>query len=184
MTTAAISMNSNPSIDFNVIYRSFAPMVKSLARQFKFCEAVADDIVQQVFFSAWQNIGSIRDEKALPGWIKTIARNACLKEVKKSSRYVEFTEINQQEMDDVGSLAENLSWKYSLEILEEVMRDLPKDKRNQVAAAFYLDRKPIKEIADEFGMKNNTVLSHLRRFRLAISKPFMELLDTRAVALV
>lgn len=34
-----------------------------------------DDLVQDVFLSAWRHIGSLRERAAFPGWLASIARN-------------------------------------------------------------------------------------------------------------
>ena len=180
--TQQINPIATANISFNDLYKDFYTLVKRTAMKFRFCEAAADDIVQQVFISAWQNLDSVRDIKAIPGWLSTITRNACLKEIKKASRYTEMTEAQESTLVADESLLDNLTWKYSLEILEEVLQTQPNDTRGQIAKLYYLEKKSTKEISENIGLNGNTVLSHLRRFRLAIAKPVAEILESRGIA--
>ena len=59
---------------FNEIYRSFAPMVHGILLSRVPYDDVKD-LAQEVFLSAFKNIGSVRDPRAIGGWLARIARN-------------------------------------------------------------------------------------------------------------
>jgi len=62
---------------FERLYHRFFRVVKGLVIRHRLLHA-ADDVVQEVFLTAWRRLGSLRDDAAFPGWLATIARRAAL----------------------------------------------------------------------------------------------------------
>lgn len=62
---------------FERLYLRFFGVVKGLVMRHRLAHAV-DDVVQEVFLTAWRRISDLRDDRAFPGWIATIARRAAL----------------------------------------------------------------------------------------------------------
>jgi len=61
----------------DALYRRFAPVVHGVLLGYV-QKADADDLTQDVFESALQRLGQLRDAAAFPGWLLGIARNAAL----------------------------------------------------------------------------------------------------------
>ena len=59
---------------FGELYRMFAPMVHGITLA-RLPRDEVDDVVQEVFISAYQNLASLRDGNAVGGWLAMIARN-------------------------------------------------------------------------------------------------------------
>jgi RNA polymerase sigma-70 factor (ECF subfamily) len=59
---------------FAALYRRFAPMVHSVLLASAPAGEV-DDLLQEVFLSAWRGIGRLRDVGRVGAWLSTIARN-------------------------------------------------------------------------------------------------------------
>jgi RNA polymerase sigma-70 factor (ECF subfamily) len=59
---------------FGELYRVFAPMVHGIILA-RVPRDEVDDIVQDVFISAFKNLGSLREDAAVGGWLAMIARN-------------------------------------------------------------------------------------------------------------
>ncbi|MGI8882650.1 MAG: RNA polymerase sigma factor [Pyrinomonadaceae bacterium] len=59
---------------FDEFYRMFAPMVHGVILA-RVSRDEADDIVQEVFISAYKNINNLRDKNAVGAWLAMIARN-------------------------------------------------------------------------------------------------------------
>jgi RNA polymerase sigma-70 factor, ECF subfamily len=60
---------------FNEFYRMFAPMVHGIILA-RVPRDEVEDIVQEVFISAYKNLHSIRDKNAVGAWLAMIARNS------------------------------------------------------------------------------------------------------------
>ena len=59
---------------FAAFYRMFAPLVHGIVLARAPRDEV-DDIVQEVFIAAYQNLHTLRDKTAIGAWLATIARN-------------------------------------------------------------------------------------------------------------
>jgi len=59
---------------FGELYKMFAPMVHGIILA-RIRRDEADDIVQEVFLSAFKNLSSLRDKSAVGAWLAMIARN-------------------------------------------------------------------------------------------------------------
>jgi len=61
------------------IVERFLPLVGAIARQHRLSPADGDDVGQTVWLRLVEHLGALRDPAALPGWIRTTARNECLR---------------------------------------------------------------------------------------------------------
>jgi RNA polymerase sigma-70 factor, ECF subfamily len=59
---------------FSELYKMFAPMVHGIILA-RVRRDEVDDIVQEVFLSAFKNLNSLRDKAAVGAWLAMIARN-------------------------------------------------------------------------------------------------------------
>ena len=181
----SLNFGSNLRDSFDDLYRRFSVPVKKTALKYRFNEFQADDIVQLVFMTAWQNLENLKNPDAFAGWIMTIARNTCLTEIKKQKKLLSVTAAEQVEdvVISTDHSKEDLNWKYSIELMEEIINELDDCERVQVARLFYLKHLSVKEISKELGLKQNTILSHLRRFRLNIVEPMVALMEEKGIEL-
>jgi RNA polymerase sigma-70 factor, ECF subfamily len=177
----AVTKHEDLNLSFNRLYSNHAAMIRNVVRRFDFRDAAADDLVQDIFFLAWKNIKQLKDLDALPGWLKAIARNQCanaIRSQKVQKKYfvpLEFltSEDESTELRKVLAI-ELLQFEEHIKVLEDLIQNHDDPIRREVAAHFYLDHKSIKEIAQVMQLKPNTVLSHLRRFRLIVTKAMQQ----------
>ncbi len=76
---------------------SFADMqhaasVRRLALALTHSEATADDVVQEVYLSAWRHATGFRGEGSARGWSPTITRNAARRTARRSYNVQLITE--------------------------------------------------------------------------------------------
>lgn len=170
---------------FDELYRNYYPGVSATVRKFKFTNAAADDIIQDVFVQAWQNLSSLKDSRAFGSWLMTIARNRCLNEIRKTKKTVPVaaTDSSSDESDghELVLIADDdlasFHFEHSIHLLRELIKAHEGEPRATIAKLFYLEQLPVKDIATQLSIKQNTVLSHLRRFRLIVSKAMLQLVE-------
>ena len=76
---------------FNEIYRSYAPMVHGvLLARVPYDEV--PDLMQEVFLSAHKHLETVRDPKALGGWLARIARNRAIEHYRSTKPSNELPE--------------------------------------------------------------------------------------------
>lgn len=61
------------------IVERFLPLVGAIARQHRLSPADGDDVGQTVWLRLVEHLDELREPAALPGWIRTTARNECLR---------------------------------------------------------------------------------------------------------
>jgi RNA polymerase sigma-70 factor (ECF subfamily) len=163
-------------IDFTRFYQTHELYVRAIVRQFHFHDAAADDLVQDIFIKAWRGLDQLDNQAALSSWLKVIARHECLNEIRiqKKQRHLVSVECVP---DEVEATPGHDLFEITLQQLEECLTVLQhliqshKDPlRREIACLFYVEQRSIKDICQQLNMKQNTVLSHLRRFRLIATK--------------
>lgn len=172
--------------NFEALYRNHYKSVRATVLGFRFSEGVIDDLIQETFISAWKNLGSLKEEAAFGGWIKMIARNTCLQELRKRKNTVSISPTDDLTDVDTGvnevvlvadDQMASFHWEQSVEICRTVIENHNSEPRASIARLFYLEEKPVKDICEVTKLNQNTVLSHLRRFRLLVSESVLQLIE-------
>lgn len=70
----------------------YASLVWSICRRYRLSEADAADVSQTVWLRAVEQLASLRQPAALPGWLATTARRECLKLAKAAGSTVPLDE--------------------------------------------------------------------------------------------
>jgi len=133
--------------------------------------ATADDLAQEVFLAAYQNLTTCRSAASLRGWLLGIARNMALQHVRAEVRR-RFRErgplstqlaqwrIEQLEQDPEDSLEH----ERELETLRHCIEQLAPESR-RVVEEHYLHRQTVESIAQRQGRGAGTVRMMLLRIR-------------------
>ncbi len=139
------------------------------------CTSTAEDIAQEVFLRAFQNLHQLRDSAAARGWLLVIARNEFLRWCRKSK--ASGLAVNPQECD----LAEE-SEQPQIDLQEWVgsaLQQLPSEFR-LVLLMYYFEELSYAEIAEQLNIPLGTVMSRLNRGRAHL-KTALEKVNTRIV---
>ena len=128
--------------------------------------ALADDLAQETFLKAYMSIKSFKGISRLSTWIYRIAYN-------------EFYDWSRRQHEDIGQDLEHLSRESvsdnvdaridvngALLMLNEVQRS--------VAVLYFMEDKPIKEVAKIMDMPEGTVKSHISRAKQNLVKLLKE----------
>ena len=73
---------------WNAIVDRFLPLVGAIIRRHRLSEADGDDVSQTVWLRLVEHLDELREPDALPGWIRTTARNECLRVLRHQTRQV------------------------------------------------------------------------------------------------
>ena len=117
-----------------------------------------------------------------------IAVNRCLKVLgafKKRSfvNLEDFIEKNSHLSSQVILAPDHLGrarFELSLDVLRGMIEGST-GTRGEVAKAFYLEEKSVLQISCDLGLNTNTVLSHLRRFRIHMTRAMLELIEEEGI---
>jgi RNA polymerase sigma factor (sigma-70 family) len=125
----------------------------------------AEDIAQDVFISAYQNIDYFKGKSSEKTWIYRIAVNRC-KDILKSSGFrrtilsrFDFLQTKSTETPELTVVQRDTS-----HVLIKCLFELPA-KYREVILLFYYDELSLLEVSEILGIKIDTVKTRLRRAR-------------------
>ncbi len=107
-------LERDPRAFDQLVHRYQSPIRCLLRRLTGGHEALADDLAQEAFFTAWRKLGSFRNEARFSTWLHQIAYRAFLAHI-RSRREHEPLEENP-ELGSVASTARNSDFQHDLEL--------------------------------------------------------------------
>lgn len=100
-----MTTNQNQETFFKEIYETYSPKVHRLCLGYTGDTMEADDLLQEVFIKAWQNLDKFRGDSQISTWIYRIAVNTCLYHLRsqKNKKSVDIDKAiikKEEETDD------------------------------------------------------------------------------------
>lgn len=136
---------------FTDFYKTFAPLVHGIILA-KIPRDETDDLVQEVFISAYQKLHTLRDKRAVGAWLAMIARNRAI-EFYRSEKPTEELSEDMRCRDNPQNEAE--------EILAAI-RSLPEAYKETMVLRL-VEGMTGPEIAEQTGLTPNSVRVNLHR---------------------
>lgn len=136
---------------FGELYKRYAPMVHGIVLA-RVPRNEVDDIVQDVFISAYKNLGTLRDQNAVGGWLAMIARNRATEYFRRARPTDELSE-DLSRTDSVRTEAS--------EILAAI-RALP-DTFRETLVLRLVEGMTGQEISEQTGLTPDSVRVNLHR---------------------
>ena len=132
----------------------------------------AQEITQDTFLQAYQNLSTLRNPNLFAGWLYVIANRLCIDWLRKQK-----PEMQSLEDPRIENIVEKLSYtrymseqretetaEHYYEIVKQLLEKLP-EKERTVVTLHYLDEMTTKEIGSFLGVSVNTIHSWLYRAR-------------------
>lgn len=136
-----------------------------------------EDIVQDVFLSAYQNIQSFDSAQKFSPWIYRIAHNAFVNGLRKNSRtplvYVDFDTFLGHPAYDDPAVREREQGE--IKVMIEKSLDELDYKYREVLILYYLEDMSYKDIAEVLEVPQGTVGVRLKRAKEALRHTFEKL---------
>jgi RNA polymerase sigma-70 factor (ECF subfamily) len=73
-------------VAFEILYREHAPRVHSLCRRLSGDDAMAGELVQDVFVRVWDRLGGFRGQSSIGTWLHRLAVNVVLERLRTNKR--------------------------------------------------------------------------------------------------
>lgn len=166
-----------------ILYNLEGALVAERARIIGLCTtltgnaSVAEDLTQEVMLEAWRSVERLRDSERLSQWLSGIARNVCLRWMRKQERHQRH--LVEPELEQERGLEEllvadidvefDLERKELIELLDRALALLPAATRD-VLVARYVEESSLAEVAERFGLQTSTVAMRLQRGKLALRR--------------
>lgn len=141
----------------------------------------AEDLAQETLVTAWRNQDTLRDPAAHSAWLTGIARNLCLRHIRKISherRRLSPRDGSETPMpytlervadDRLPDPEEYLERAEIAELLDKALGALPRATHDLLIAR-YVEGLPLAEIATRRGQREETTAVHLHRGRQALRR--------------
>ena len=139
------------------LYDLFSGMIYGICLRYAGNQSAAEDLFQESFIKVFENLGSVANAAALPGWIRSLTVRTCIDKVRKDKlNWTEHGQPAEVEGQHYGQLVDRMSE-------EEIIRminDLP-DGYRIVFNLSVVDGFTHKEIAEQLGIAESTSRSQL-----------------------
>ncbi len=136
---------------FDEFYKKLSPMVHGIVLA-RVPRDEVDDIVQDVFISAYEKLHTLRDKNAVSPWVARIARN----------RSVEFYRRNKPTEELSENLSSRGNSKNEAQEVLDAIREMP-DSYRETLILRLVEGMTGPEIADQTGLKHESVRVNLHR---------------------
>jgi RNA polymerase sigma-70 factor (ECF subfamily) len=128
--------------------------------------AAAEDLAQEVFVKLWQALPRYDGRARLSTWIYAITRNAAISALRARRREVSMSDpavaVEAEGVAAAPAAAQDdAALRRGIEALPE--------KQRQAITLYYLDERPVDEVAEMMGLPANTVKTHLHRARASLA---------------
>ena len=141
----------------------------------------AQDITQDVFIEAFQNLGQLRDHSKFASWIRGITVNLCRMWLRRHTRTVPLEEIDSeprhylahQSTSDPAEEYENIELQ---DTVRKAVNSLS-EKNRLVVTLYYTSGMSYKEIAAFLGVPVTTVEGRMHRARKLLKEEMIEMAE-------
>lgn len=136
---------------FDELYKKLSPMVHGIIMA-RVPRDEVDDIVQEVFITAYQKLDTLRDKNAVSPWVARIARN----------RAIEFYRRNKPTEELSDNLSHSGTAKNEAQEVFDAIREMP-DTYRETLVLRLIEGMTGPEIAEQTGLKHESVRVNLHR---------------------
>jgi RNA polymerase sigma factor (sigma-70 family) len=135
----------------------FSRYVYAIASQaYRLPPSDAEDVFQEVFARAYENLHKLRDDNAIRPWLAQLTRRLCLDTIRASSRVQPEESVEPQEVDDaIAKLDEAL-------VVHEALATLP-DNCREILDRFFARDESYRLIGDALDLPAGTIASRISR---------------------
>lgn len=155
--------HQNQDAFFKEIYKTYSPKVHRLCLGYTGNAMEADDLLQEVFIKAWQNMDKFRGDSQISTWIYRIAVNTCLYHLRsqknKKSVDIDKTILRQEdELDDK---------EQQVQLLYKCISEL--SEADRLIITLLLEEVPYEEIATVTEISEGNLRVKIHRIKQQLS---------------
>lgn len=171
---------------YTVLVERYKQMVFTLAIRMLKNREGAEEISQDVFVKAYQNLSKFKGESKFSTWIYKIAYYASLDAIKKNKRQIAsddidaVKEVNLESMENTLHYLEN---KERIAIINKALFQLKEEDRI-LLTLFYFEEISIKEISKIMNLTDDNVKVKLFRARKKLANVLKNVVEPNTINLV
>jgi len=133
----------------------------------------AEELTQDVFLKAYQNLNQLRDADRFAGWLKRIVSNECASWLRQHGAERQACEVDSDLLSELPSQDAApdgaLIQRELRQAILQAIDSLPALDR-AVAKSFYIDQLSYEEISDQHGLSHSAIASRLHKAKGRIAQ--------------
>lgn len=152
---------------FAFLVDSYKKMIFTLAFKMTKNREEAEEICQDAFIKAYQNLNKFQGDSKFSTWLYSIAYNASLDAIKKNKKHnntLEINEINYHKIASFDTALQQIEQKERAKIMDNCLLKLPEDE-GSIIWMFYYDELSLKEICEITLLSESNLKVKLHRAR-------------------
>lgn len=156
---------------FSYFVESYQNMAMTIAYRVCRNRTDAEDIVQNAFVSAFQNLYSFKNKGKFSSWFYRIVYNLSLNHVNKQKNKKEDFNFDSERLEeiDISNTSEEIRKKERREKIDDALAKLPQTDA-VIISLYYLEGYSVKEIAQIVSLTDNNVKIKLFRARKTLKE--------------
>jgi len=158
--------NDSRRLLFEAYYRKTYAVAYNILRS----RENAEDITQDAFIKAFQNIPQLQDETKFGAWLAVIASNLARNYLKREKR-IHYTdrEVIADGASEADYTEESALRSLEVDRVRQAIKNLPPDHYQVVVLQYYYDLR-VEEIASMLKVSSGTIKSRLHRARQRLAR--------------
>jgi RNA polymerase sigma factor (sigma-70 family) len=161
VTELVDAARAGDSTAWDALVERYSGLVAGVARAHRLREADVADVFQTVWLRLVEGLGSLREPRALPGWLATTTRNECVRSIRmeKRTRLTDFADDGDTTVagPDGKDLDDQLLLEERREALREALAGLPEHCREVIALLLTDPPTPYEEISARLHMPPGSI---------------------------
>ena len=159
---------------FDILVEKYQKSVHALAWRKIGDFHYAEDITQDTFLRAYQNLSTLKNPSSFPGWLRAITNRLCKNWQQRKSKIEESMQsLEDTPMEEMAESAyaryeveqrETEATEHRFEIVNKLLEKLSEGEQI-VMTLYYLDEMPAEEIGKFLGVSTQAVWTRLHRAR-------------------
>lgn len=152
------------------IYKLYSKAMYNICFRITGVEEVAEDVLQEAFVSAFQNIKSFKGRSSFGAWLKKIVVNRAISYLRKQQ--MDMIELDER-IEVVEEAGDDIELVLKVNIVKEAIQKLPNGFR-VVFSLYLLEGYDHKEIAEILGITESTSKSQYNRAKKKLKEIIKE----------
>ena len=139
----------------------------------------SEDVAQEVFLTAWQGLGQLRNPTSFGPWLRQLTRNHARDALRTRHRHgPRLTEAQTEGLlaaavDPHPLAAERLIEEEERRLLAQVLEELP-DEAREVVTLYYREGQSVEQVATLLGLREDAVKKRLSRARTRLREALLD----------
>lgn len=152
---------------FQTLYDAYAEKIQTWAYRQTGDMERSKDIMQETFIVLWVKMNKIAEYEKLRAWLFRVARNEILHAYRDMQQDAQiFTEFDETAISEIG-------YEPDLDLMEMLPPSMPVEDKRMLHMR-YAECRPVKAIADEYGISESACKMRLKRLRNEIKEKIFD----------